>query len=169
MAGKGDCVMEGPMAGMNFRYFKDRIDPHCLFRTFDYSQNRLSGGKYSSSAIDEILKKPDISSFTKSLNSVHASVHEGLGGDMEGFSAPNGELHFPMYSLKLSSTLLDPIFFLHHAQVDRLWWQWQQSHMHTNVSRDFALDIPLAMAGFVKDITSSEALDSNKPPFCYRY
>jgi hypothetical protein len=104
MTGKGDYIMEGPMAGMNFRYFKDRIDPHCLFRTFDYSKNRLSGGKYSSSAIDEILKKPDISSFTKSLNSVHASVHAGLGGDMEGFSAPNGELHFPMYSLKLSST-----------------------------------------------------------------
>lgn len=22
----------------------------------------------------------------------------------------------------------DPVFFLHHCNVDRLWWQWQQNH-----------------------------------------
>lgn len=23
----------------------------------------------------------------------------------------------------------DPVFFLHHANVDRLWWQWQQANL----------------------------------------
>jgi hypothetical protein len=28
--------------------------------------------------------------------------------------------------LSLISIYLDPVFFLHHTQVDRLWWIWQQ-------------------------------------------
>lgn len=28
-------------------------------------------------------------------------------------------------------TVTDPIFFLHHAQLDRLWWRWQQLKPNT--------------------------------------
>ncbi|KAE9379517.1 Di-copper centre-containing protein, partial [Stipitochalara longipes BDJ] len=150
--GKGNCVTDGGVSGITFKYFDSEVVPHCLFRTFDHSNQRLSGEKYSDSAIGKILKKPDIISFMMALNSAHASVHMGLGGDMEGFSAPN-----------------DPIFFLHHAQVDRLWWLWQKNHMYINRSTGFVLNKSLAMSGFVKDIEVSEALDTNNYPFCYQY
>lgn len=29
-------------------------------------------------------------------------------------------------SISLANCLEDPLFFLHHVQIDRLWWLWQQ-------------------------------------------
>ena len=42
---------------------------------------------------------------------IHNDVHGYIGGDMGGMNAVN-----------------DPIFFLVHANIDRLWWQWQQKN-----------------------------------------
>jgi len=58
------------------------------------------------------LGNSDFVSFQNALNSVHGSVHGRVGGDMS--SVPYAGF--------------DPIFFLHHANVDRLWAQWQASH-----------------------------------------
>ena len=41
---------------------------------------------------------------------VHAGVHSAVGGDMETGSSPS-----------------DPLFWLHHANLDRLWWAWYNS------------------------------------------
>ncbi|MCX6109836.1 MAG: tyrosinase family protein [Proteobacteria bacterium] len=41
----------------------------------------------------------------------HNTVHSAVGGDMGHFMSP-----------------LDPLFWLHHANVDRLWAQWQAQH-----------------------------------------
>jgi tyrosinase len=40
---------------------------------------------------------------------VHDRVHEWVGGDMRTGTSPN-----------------DPVFYLHHANVDRIWAAWQQ-------------------------------------------
>lgn len=42
---------------------------------------------------------------------VHGSVHDAVGGTMAGSSSPG-----------------DPLFFLHHANLDRLWAEWQTTH-----------------------------------------
>jgi len=42
---------------------------------------------------------------------IHNSVHVWIGGDMQLSSSPN-----------------DPIFFLHHCNVDRIWAAWQVRH-----------------------------------------
>lgn len=42
---------------------------------------------------------------------VHGSVHNAVGGDMASASSP-----------------ADPLFWLHHANLDRLWSQWQVTH-----------------------------------------
>ncbi len=51
-------------------------------------------------------------SFQGALNGPHGSVHGLTGGHMS--SVPTAGF--------------DPIFFLHHCNVDRLWWNWQQTH-----------------------------------------
>jgi hypothetical protein len=38
-------------------------------------------------------------------------VHRWIGGDMLSMTSPN-----------------DPIFFLHHSNVDRIWAKWQLEH-----------------------------------------
>jgi tyrosinase len=42
---------------------------------------------------------------------VHASVHNAVGGDMATAASPS-----------------DPLFWLHHANIDRLWVKWQKKH-----------------------------------------
>ena len=50
-------------------------------------------------------------SFRESLERPHNAVHGWVGGEMVTATSPN-----------------DPIFFLHHAMVDRLWAIWQRRH-----------------------------------------
>ncbi|KAG7451672.1 Di-copper centre-containing protein [Guyanagaster necrorhizus] len=52
----------------------------------------------------------------------HASVHEMTGGDMAGncpATAPSTCAPGPLWSPN------DPLFFLHHTTVDKVWYDWQ--------------------------------------------
>jgi len=63
---------------------------------------------------------------------MHGRGHGYVGGDMDGSSAsPN-----------------DPIFFLHHAEVDRMWAAWQEAN-HT--SGDPARQVQYGNPGFPED------------------
>ena len=58
------------------------------------------------------IGQSDFNSFQSQLNGVHGSVHVRVGGNMSGVATAG----------------FDPIFYLHHANVDRLWALWQGSH-----------------------------------------
>ena len=58
------------------------------------------------------MAQPDFASFQNLLNSAHGGVHVRTGGNMGGVATAG----------------FDPIFYLHHANVDRLWALWQASH-----------------------------------------
>src|SRR5437899_2739980 len=45
-----------------------------------------------------------------------------------------------MVNLKLSPG--DPIFYLHHAWLDRLWWLWQTQHPETRLTEVGGVNIP---------------------------
>jgi tyrosinase len=46
--------------------------------------------------------------FESNRNALHNAVHAWIGGDMQSMTSPN-----------------DPVFFLHHSNVDRIWAAWQ--------------------------------------------
>lgn len=48
------------------------------------------------------------SSFRRALEYAHNTVHNNVGGDMKAGTSPN-----------------DPIFWMHHANVDRIWAAWE--------------------------------------------
>ena len=50
-------------------------------------------------------------------NGPHNAVHNAIGGDMTTAASPT-----------------DPLFFMHHANVNRLWYQWQEAHPNQNPS-----------------------------------
>jgi tyrosinase len=58
----------------------------------------------------------DFATFTASLEGVHDGVHVWVGGTMS----------------LIPTAPADPIFWMHHANIDRLWWQWQQAHPGLN-------------------------------------
>lgn len=75
----------------------------------------------SEDAVFEALDKDVFSTFRPALESgsglsaghgnMHNGVHMWMSGDMVRMTSPN-----------------DPIFFMHHAQIDRIWDIWQRKH-----------------------------------------
>ena len=63
------------------------------------------------SNVPAIMAMSDFTQFSSTLNGVHGGVHVWVGGAMG--SVPTSPA--------------DPIFWMHHANLDRLWWQWQNS------------------------------------------
>jgi len=61
------------------------------------------------------LEEPDYVSFSAALEELHNRVHLWIGGR-------NGHMRHVEFSS------FDPIFWPHHAMVDRLWRLWQLSH-----------------------------------------
>lgn len=53
-----------------------------------------------------------------------------------------------------SSSAGDPLFFLHHTNLDRLWWQWQQANLTSRLTDMNGRNVPLA-----------EFLIQNKVPY----
>jgi tyrosinase len=77
----------------------------------------------------------------------------------------------------------DPIFFLHHVQLDKLWWEWQQEVPSKRFTEYFGKafnsssqpDVPatlndsLNFMGMWRDIKVSEVMRADKNLLCYRY
>ncbi|KAL1651067.1 hypothetical protein SLS61_005584 [Didymella pomorum] len=100
---------------------------------------------------------------------VHTAGHFTIGGDPGGdlFASPG-----------------DPMFFLHHAMIDRTWWTWQNLDVEQRLyaigatitlnnsppSRNATLDdvINLGYVG-VPEVTIGEASNTLGGPFCYIY
>ena len=84
--------------------------PHCLTR--DFSQE-LSEQLLTTQSVEELLSQPTMADFRNFTDAtVHFAGHFGLGGDM----------------LDLFTSPQDPVFFFHHAQLDRLWAIWQEQN-----------------------------------------
>ena len=61
--------------------------------------------------VDAMIAIADFATFQLALEHLHDRVHIAVGGNMDTAASPS-----------------DPIFFLHHANIDRLFAQWQATH-----------------------------------------
>ncbi|CAF3444778.1 unnamed protein product [Fusarium graminearum] len=121
------CLVDGPFKDIRPAYSRGIAAEHCLSRDFFDGQNRpgtMRASGYTPEVIAEMNKLPDFESFEFRLENVpHGSIHSAVGGQM-GDLGP-------------SSSPNDPIFFMHHGQVDRLWALWQQQDPEARL-KDYA-------------------------------
>ncbi|RKO97252.1 hypothetical protein CXG81DRAFT_744, partial [Caulochytrium protostelioides] len=111
--GVGDtgCIGSGPFANW-WTESPASFAPHCVRRVFN--GNTTITGIYSPEAMyPMVADSSNFYTFASSFEqSAHASVHNGINGDNFDLpTAPN-----------------DPLFFLHHANVDRYYYLWQLQH-----------------------------------------
>ncbi|KAF2204311.1 monooxygenase [Delitschia confertaspora ATCC 74209] len=161
---KGYCVSDGPFKEWEILYLDEEYYPHCLSRGF------LTGEELEAQSeslvperIEELLDVPNYNSFNLGLeNGPHLAIPRSIRGDFSLLTAPS-----------------DPVFFLHHTQLDRLWWRWQSRertriaqyeglaahHSHESAS---ITDL-LKMGGLAPDIPVLRVLDTESEPLCYRY
>ncbi|KAJ2310627.1 hypothetical protein IWW51_001414 [Coemansia sp. RSA 2702] len=105
--GNDHCLTTGIQANMQVTY----PDQHCVRRNFD--QGNSIGSWYAPEIISSYVQSDtSLATFRENIEySIHGAVHLGLGGEMDtGYAAQ------------------DFSFMVHHANLDRLWWDWQNGH-----------------------------------------
>ncbi|KAH7142057.1 hypothetical protein EDB81DRAFT_843507 [Dactylonectria macrodidyma] len=186
----GGCVINGPFVEGNFTVNtgpgnSSAYNPRCLTR--DISPE-FAISKLNQCIVDWTLEAEDFYEFdrrvqggvTTTSQGYHGGGHLGIGGDI-------GEMG-DMYS-----SPGDPIFFLHHTNVDRLWDTWQ--HMdwparrsdiggpdtqyaypfnffgdrdYQNITLDYVMDFSSLILGR-QYVTVKEVMDTQGGRFCYTY
>ncbi|KAM3433970.1 hypothetical protein MY4824_005703 [Beauveria thailandica] len=164
--GQGRCVVDGPFAHLRPILYNHTFTQHCLSRGFHDGETmgRLSGEAYKPDTIGRILREPTYQGFERQLEIyLHGSLHQSVNGDFKAMTAAN-----------------DPLFYLHHAQLDRMWWRWQQArpasrlseykgkHMY-NSTGNATLDDILMYGDFAQDIPVAKVMDTQGGFLCYKY
>jgi len=152
------CVTDGPYADLTLTY----PDEHCLNRRFNVTD--LMAKNWTSSLVDEFLDAKDYIGFWNGTERYpHDNIHRAIGGDIRLQSSPN-----------------DPLFFIHHAQVDRLWTKWQGRNKARlwdyggNTVQNSTVDVAelgddLDMLGFAPTRPVWSVMDTLKNGLCYTY
>lgn len=79
----------------------------------------------------------------------------------------------------------DPVFYLHHANMDRVWWSWQNRNLTSRLTdftgplypMDFTftrggnatLDTPLDYVSIAPAVTVKDTMDIRAGGLCYTY
>lgn len=92
--------------------------------------------------VDDALARTDWNDFCDALEEVHDRVHGWVSGDMG----------------LVQTSAFDPIFYSHHAMIDRIWAIWQVRNGNGNIPSEL-LDVVLAPFNFrVRDVLSVNGL-----------
>ncbi|TKA75529.1 hypothetical protein B0A55_03540 [Friedmanniomyces simplex] len=188
----GKCVTAGPFVNMSVNLgplvpaYSDippnpspdglGYNPRCLRR--DISTYAANLALKDSDIAHLIVNRTDIASFQNDMEGlfnynepflgVHTAGHFLVGGDPGGdfFASPG-----------------DPWFFLHHAQIDRTWWIWQNQDLKNRQnaiagtitilneppSRNGTLQDMLNLGFLAPEITMASAMSTLGGEFCYVY
>lgn len=176
------CVTDGPFAnstlviGPTYPDFNAPINvEHCLTREFNSADGQknpdgtsvpgdMQSGAYNSATLQTVMGMTNFEDFASILEGLpHAQVHSILFGDMGPASSPN-----------------EPLFFLHHAQVDRIWTKWQEASAArlTDYSGWFDQDkttpatiddIMPRMSLTDEELTVRNYMNTQSGPLCYTY
>jgi tyrosinase len=93
-------------------------------------------------------------------NIPHGVVHTGVGGrDPFGWMS------------SFSTAGMDPVFWLHHANVDRLWEVWlrQPERANPTDARWLEAEFTLGSGAAAVTLAVRDVLDTRRPPLTYRY
>ncbi|KAK0657809.1 hypothetical protein B0T16DRAFT_386283 [Cercophora newfieldiana] len=166
-------IQNGPLRNLRPTYWNREVQPHWLSRDSapgypEFGVIEMFGYNYNQQVVDEVMAETVYDDFRRQLESrPHAAVHGGVGGGRGDMGLQDASPN-------------DPLFFLHHAQVDRLWWIWQQQDpsTRTNAYNGFredgqgpaaTLDDVLPMLGLAPDGVVRDYMDVKGGTLCYTY
>ncbi|OTB16984.1 hypothetical protein K445DRAFT_21175 [Daldinia sp. EC12] len=167
-----NCVVDGPFKDLLPAYVTETYAPHCLRRTFNNGTDQIGdmlSDAYTPEAVAKINAFTDYINFHNKLEAgPHGAIHSAVAGDMMPATSPN-----------------DPLFFLHHTQIDRLWTLWQQEDPEARTNAyggiktqnspggptppEATLDDILPMNNLAKDIPVRDVMSTQSDLLCYTY
>ncbi|KAF8888037.1 hypothetical protein BD779DRAFT_1672450 [Infundibulicybe gibba] len=174
------CVTTGPFKNMIVRMGPGNDmsgNPRCLARDFSpYFAGRYLGANVTTFT----LAQADYGWFSRVVeggtsfdaSGTHGGGHYGVGGTL-------GEMG------DLFNSPSDPVFFLHHANLDRLWWSWQARDLprrlkdisgpinildySNQLGGNVTLAFPLSLGVNAKNVTVSDVMNIQGDTLCYLY
>ncbi|KAK3360539.1 putative tyrosinase [Lasiosphaeria hispida] len=160
----GSCIKEGPFVDYEVLWSDFYPRPHCLSRGF----GRQPGAPWDNEffkphSMADLMSRDTFYDFTETLEGgSHDAVPNGINGDFYTLESPN-----------------DPVFFLHHTNIDRLWWTWQRAkpgRMYEYngpktswILNKGKLDDVMGMMGLGKDLRVRDVMDTENGMMCYGY
>jgi len=172
-------VEDGAFANWKLYY----PDEHLLQRNYnlpdDYQQQGRKWGSqfFDAKSVATVQSQKTYAKFAVALEGTdpnsngpsnpgpHSIIHVIIGGDISPTAYAANE----------------PLFYLHHSNVDSHWEKWQNSQRSSRLNayggqatrgsgkNDAKLTDRLAYLGLSDDITVSQAMDTYSYPYCYRY
>ncbi|KAH9229139.1 hypothetical protein K456DRAFT_1923934 [Colletotrichum gloeosporioides 23] len=116
------CIPNGPFANMTIHMGPGASTAYyewCVRRDF---MPQFFNESAHSNVISRLMLLPDFGQLTRQAElSVHGAGHPGVGG-----------LYGTLTDTYASPG--DPLFYLHHTNLDRLWWSWQSRDLSTRLS-----------------------------------
>lgn len=90
----------------------------------------------------------------------HGVIHVRIGG-----TSPPG------FMSSFETAGLDPIFWLHHANIDRLWevWRTESGHLNPDDPAWLGQSFGFGRGSTVTSLTPADVIDTTAPPLSYRY
>ena len=168
----GGCVQDGPFAAPAF--YVNLPTKDCLRRDFvPWIMNEFADPKL----VTRLLAQPDYTAFAREVErernfvvrNVHASGHFGIGGVM-------GQMG------NAANSPAEPLFYLHHGNLDRIFWEWQQADLGVRLAQvggpvvpfdyggvNVTLEFEVNMGKLAGNATLGELLDTEGGTLCYTY
>lgn len=168
----GGCVEDGPFVPSQFML--NFPEPGCLRRDFiPWIMNTFSDPALVQKALDQ----PDYTSFARQLEgtpsfadrNIHGGGHFGVGGVLGNMG-------------NAANSPSDPIFYLHHGNLDHIFWLWQQKDLKARLDqvggpiepfdyggKNVTLDFTINMGKLAGDATLKELLNTEGGTLCYTY
>ncbi|ETS76937.1 hypothetical protein PFICI_10811 [Pestalotiopsis fici W106-1] len=121
------CVTDGAFANttlhLNQLWGVANYSSYCLSREYDESYWSWANTSYA----DACMATTNYSDAWQCwVAKPHSSAHLAVGGTLSDQAGSPG----------------DPLFFLHHANLDRLWWKWQSQDLETRLVEMNGQSIP---------------------------
>ncbi|KAL0634128.1 hypothetical protein Q9L58_006935 [Maublancomyces gigas] len=169
----GGCVPDGPFRNLTLHLGPGQNvhrNDHCLRRNFHLQSIQYW---FSASEVAQTLEEDSYVRFWRRLEGLfevhriglHGAGHLGVGGTLSDvYSSPG-----------------DPLFYLHHANLDRLWWQWQQlnpTERLTDISgpdsqgptaRNVTLQYEIDLGKLALKVKIADVMHIGRRALCYGY
>lgn len=147
------CITNGAFANQIVHIGpNDQISDQCLHRGIDEAATRETNGDFvrfcnSHAGFNDMVQCAE--------SGPHAFGHNGIGGLMSDVAASPG----------------DPLFFLHHAFIDRNWRAWQVADPAARMREAGGLPLEqvLSIMNIRPDTTVSDVMDTTAGYLCYTY
>lgn len=148
-------------------FFETLNKPHCLSREFLANETDLAhwGSMWDPEYLERLLNEDNFSTFLSLVEEgPHLALPKMLHGDFSTLGAP-----------------VDPIFMLHHTNLDRLYWEWQRrkpdqrlvKYSGRKTGKDpgesASLDDELFFGELGRSVRIREVMRTEGAALCYRY